>query len=126
DAPHDLDVAVGIDTDLDLDGADAFTHHLRHFALGFFEAQQSDRMRDRDALTHRTAEQPINWESPLPAGEIVGGEFHRGLRVGVALDDAVHARVQLADLAGHAALHGGREIARDDLDGGSGALAEVA
>src|SRR5262249_40128047 len=37
----------------------------------------------------------------------------------------VHARMQFPDLSGNAALHGRREVARDDLDGCCRALAEV-
>jgi hypothetical protein len=65
-------------------------------------------------------------KAPFPAGKIVSSELYRRLRVGIALDAAVHAGVQLHDLARHAAVHCRREAARDDLDGRSGTLAEVA
>ena len=42
DAPHHLDVAVGIDADLDLDGADPLLGDLRNLALGLLEAEKPD------------------------------------------------------------------------------------
>jgi len=49
----------------------------------------------------------------LPA-EIVGGEFDRRLGVGIALDGAIHARMQLGDLSRQRAFDRRRQMARDD------------
>ena len=124
--PHHVDVAVRIDADLDLDGADALLCNLRDFPLRFFGANQSDRMGDRNAPAHCPAEQAMHRQPPLAAGKIIGGEFHGRFGIGIALDAAIHARVQLGDLAWHAAVHGRREISGDELDRGCGALTEIA
>ena len=63
--PHHVDVAVRIDADLDLDGADALLRNLRDFALRLFGANQSDRMGDRNAPAHRAAEQAMHRQPPL-------------------------------------------------------------
>ena len=99
DPPHHLDVAVRIDADLDLDGADAFLRDLRDLALGLREVHQPDRMGDRDAPPARAAEQTMHRKAALLAGEVVGRELDGGLGVGIALDGAIHARMQLGDLA---------------------------
>ena len=100
--------------------------NLYGFALGLVGTNQADRMGDGNAPAHRPAEQAVHRQPPLAAGKIIGGEFHGRLGIGVALDAAIHARMQLGDVARQAALHGRSEISRDDLDGGAGTLTEIA
>ncbi len=126
DPPHHLDVAVRIDADLDLDGADAFLRDLRDLALGLREIHQPDRMGDRNAPAAGAAEQAMHGKAALPAGEIIGREFDGGLGVGIALDGAIHPRMQFGDLARHATRDRRRQISRHDLDRRSRALAEIA
>ena len=95
-------------------------------AFGFFGSEQSDGMSDRDASTHRASEQPMDGKLALSPGQIVGGELHSRLGVRVALDRAIHARVQFGDLAREGTYYCRREMMCDDLDGRCGALAEIA
>ena len=60
------------------------------------------------------------------ARKIVGGEFDRRLGIRIALDGAVHARVELGDLSRQRAFDRRRQMARDDLDGGCKSFAEIA
>ena len=83
-------------------------------------------MRDRDAAPAGAAEQAMHRKAALLAGEIIGRELDRRLGVGIALDGAIHARMQFGDLARQAALDGRRQMSRDDLDGRSRTLAEIA
>ena len=99
DAPHHLDVALRIDADLDLDRADALGRDLRGLALALLDGHQADRMGDRDRVAHRAAEQHVDRHAAGAAGEIVGRDVDRRLRVRIALDGGVHALVQLADVA---------------------------
>src|SRR5262249_27571579 len=93
DAADHLHVAFGIDTDLDLDRADAFVRDLGALPLGLVEADEPDRMRHRNAPSARAAEEAMHRQPALPPGEIIGREFDRGLGIRVALDGEVHARL---------------------------------
>jgi hypothetical protein len=83
-------------------------------------------MGDGNAPAHRAAEEAMHRHPPLSAGKVIGREFHRRFGIGIAFNAAVHPRMQLPDLARHAAFHSRREISRDDFDGCCGTLAEVA
>ncbi len=111
---------------LDLDRLDALACDLRDLALGVGEAHQADRVGDRDARARGAAEQAMDRQPGLAAGEVVGGELERRLGVGEALDGAVHAGVQLDDVARLEAAHRRRQIGLDHMDRGAGALAEIA
>jgi hypothetical protein len=62
----------------------------------------------------------------LLAGEIIGREFDGRLGVGIALDGAVHPRMQFREFPRQTAMHGRRQMSRNDLDSGSKTLAEIA
>ncbi len=126
DPAYHLDIAVGIDADLDLDRADTLARDLRDLALRFLEAEKSDGVGDGNFPSHRAAQKTMHRQAPLPARKIIGRELDRRLGVRIALDDAVHTRMQFADFARHAALHRRREMACDDLDGGPRAFPEIA
>src|SRR5690606_25599357 len=69
----DLDVADGIDADLDLDGADAFGGDLGGLALGLLDGNQADGMGDGDAVASPAAEQGVDGDAEPAAGEVVDG-----------------------------------------------------
>src|SRR5262245_54114001 len=126
DPAHHLDVALRLDADLDLDGADAFGRDLGGLALPVLDRHQADRVRDRNRLAHRPAQEIAHRNTAYPAGEIVGGDVHRGLGVRVALDGRVHALVEQAQIADRYADRRRAEIALDHKPDRCGTLAEIA
>src|SRR5260370_1370761 len=124
-AGNHLDVAVGVDTHLDLYGADALGDNLRGLVLGLPEAHKTDRMSDRNATPDRAPQKPMHRKTALLAGEIVGCKFDGCFGVGEAFDGMVHPRMQLHDLSRRAAFARRRQMPPDPLDGRSGGLAKV-
>src|SRR5262249_8355054 len=70
DPPDHVDIAIRINPDLDLDRADTFLCDLRDLTLGLGEVHQPDRMGDRYLAPAGAAEQAVNREIALLAGEI--------------------------------------------------------
>ena len=92
-AAHHLDVAPGIDADLDFDRPDAFLDDLRHLLLGLLEIDEADGMGHGNGVARPAAQQGGHGDAELAAGQVVGGELDGGLGVGIAFDGPVHARV---------------------------------
>ena len=61
-----------------------------------------------------TAQQSMHRHAQRAAGQVVGGEFDGRLGIRIALDHAVHPRVQFDEVAGFESGHGRGEIALDD------------
>jgi hypothetical protein len=125
-ASDHLDVAVRIDADLDLDRADTLGGDLRHLAFGLLESDEPDRMGHRDAPADRSPQQPVHRKPALPSREVIGRELDRRLGIRIALDGAVHPRMQFCDLARQRARDRRSEMPGNDLDGGAGTLPEIA
>ena len=68
DPAYQFDIAIRLDTDLDLDGANAFAHCLRRLALRFLKADEADGVRDRNLPAERAAKEPMHGEAALLAG----------------------------------------------------------
>ena len=114
--PHHLDVAIGIDADLDLDGPDA----LRGDRSALRASASSNPIRPIEWVTgtSRRAQPPSSsaaGNAERAAGEIVGGDLDRGLGVRIALDRPVHPRMQFGEIADLSADHGLAQISVDDL-----------
>jgi hypothetical protein len=91
---YHFDVALGFDADLDFDGRDP----LGRLARSGVRIHDADAVRQRSVLANLAAEELIDRNTiDLPDG-IVQGDVDRSLRVGIAAQHTVHARVHLLDL----------------------------
>ena len=106
---HHGDVALGLHADLDLDGGDALGDHLRRLARGGVGIHDPDAVRDRGAVADLAAEELIDRDAVDFADCVVERDVDGRLRVRVAAQDTVHARVQLPDLGDVMAGDGGKQ-----------------
>src|SRR5205823_9795357 len=72
---HHVDVTLGIDADLDLEGADSFLRNLCNLALRLGEIHQSYRMGDGDLPPAGASEQAMDGYIALLAGEVITREL---------------------------------------------------
>jgi len=119
DASHALHVhAQGMGGRLDLEDAVAERDFLaRLFELGL-EAADGERPRQRHALAHAAAEQPVDGHAEGAPVEIPERHLHRRAREGVALHASGHLDPERLDARRVAADEPGRDVALEhDLHG---------
>ena len=100
-AAHQLDVALAVEAGLALDRLRSLGHCLLGLLKAAIDVHDPERVRELDAVAPLLAAEQLPDRNALRlAGDVVGGNIERGLRVGVALDRPVHGGVQHIDRGG--------------------------